>query len=213
MSNTVNKEKLMEKVKKLLALAGNNPSQDEANAAYLKAQKLIAEYNLNMSECGEEKEEIITMLATHPNNNGYRTKLAVILARNFRCEVMMHSGVVMFVGYKADVEVCTEVFNHAYKVSRREGQRMERLAKKNGESIHGVFNSYVLGFCDGIKYALDKQCTALMIVVPTEVHDEVQRRSSGKFKGGMKMKGYNNSAYTSGLVDGREHMGRKHIEG
>lgn len=39
-------KKLVEKVKKLLKLAGNNPSQEEANAAYAKAQELIAEHNL-----------------------------------------------------------------------------------------------------------------------------------------------------------------------
>ena len=39
-------EKIMEKIKKLLALANNNPSEDEAMAAALKAQEMMAKYNI-----------------------------------------------------------------------------------------------------------------------------------------------------------------------
>ena len=45
----MNKEQLMNKVNKLLALAGNNPSQQEANAAFAKAQKLIGKRCLDCS--------------------------------------------------------------------------------------------------------------------------------------------------------------------
>lgn len=42
--------KVMEKIAKLLALAGNNPSESEAAAAAEKAQALLAEYNLDVSD-------------------------------------------------------------------------------------------------------------------------------------------------------------------
>lgn len=38
------KAKIADKIQKLLALAGNNPSEEEAQAALLKAQELMAEY-------------------------------------------------------------------------------------------------------------------------------------------------------------------------
>ena len=121
----MNKEQLMNKVNKLLALAGNNPSQSEANAAFAKAQKLIAEYNLNMDEFEDKDEEIVMMPATHSNNEGYRTHLSIIIGKNFRCRPMMCGNIVNFVGYKTDVEVCIQVFNHAYKVSHNAGLRLE----------------------------------------------------------------------------------------
>lgn len=208
----MNKEQLMNKVNKLLALAGNNPSQEEANAAYTKAQKLIAEYNLNMDEFSQDKEEIVMMPATHSNNEGYRTHLSVIIGKNFRCRVMMVGNRVNFIGYKTDVEVCVQVFNHAYKVSHNAGLRLERQYRKAGRSTRGVANSYWRGFMAGIQEVLDQQCRALMIVVPEEVNQEVNRRSGGQYKGGMRNTGFNSGAYISGQQDGRNHMNGHYLE-
>lgn len=208
----MNKEQLMNKVNKLLALAGNNPSQEEANAAYLKAQKLIAEYNLNMDEFSEDKESIVMMPATHSNNEGYRTTLATTLAKNFRCRVIMVGNQVNFIGYKTDVEVCVQVFNHAYKVSHNAGLRLERQARKEGRSTRGVANCYWMGFCAGIKEVLDEQCRALMIVVPEEVDQELKERAGGTYRGGIRLRGTDISAYNSGKSDGRNHMRSRQIE-
>lgn len=208
----MNKEQLMNKVNKLLALAGNNPSQEEANAAYLKAQELIAEYNLNMDEFSEQRDEIVMMPTIHSNNEGYRTTLAMILAKNFRCRVIMSGNQVNFIGYKTDAEVCVQVFNHAYKVSHNAGLRLERQARKEGRSTRGVANSYWLGFCAGIKEVLDEQCKALMIIVPDEVNEEVKSRASGSYKGGVRLRGTDISAYNSGKSDGRSHMRSRQIE-
>lgn len=208
----MNKEQLMNKVNKLLALAGNNPSQSEANAAYTKAQKLIAEYNLNMDEFEDKKEEIMMMPATHSNNEGYRTHLSVIIGENFRCKPMMCGNTVNFVGYKTDVEVCIQVFNHAYKVSHNAGLRLERQYRKQGLSTKGVANSYWRGFMAGIKEVLDEQCRALMIIVPDEVEKHVDEMSRGQYKGGMRMRGYDVNSYNHGKEDGRNHMRSRQIE-
>lgn len=208
----MNKEQLMNKVNKLLALSGNNPSQSEANAAYTKAQKLIAEYNLNMGEFEDKDEEIVMMPATHSNNEGYRTHLSVIIGKNFRCRPMMCGNIVNFVGYKTDVEVCIQVFNHAYKVSHNAGLRLERQYRKQGLSTKGVANSYWRGFMDGIKEVLDEQCRALMIIVPDEVNKHADEISGGKYKGGMRQTGFSSSSYNEGKADGRAHMRSREIE-
>lgn len=208
----MNKEQLMNKVNKLLALAGNNPSQAEANAAFAKAQKLIAEYNLNMDEFTEDKEEIVMMPCEHANNNGYRTILSVILGKNFRCRPMMCGGIVNFVGYKTDVQVCVQVFNYAYKVSRRNGQKLERQARKEGRSAHGIFNSYVHGFMSGVQEVLDEQCRALMIVVPDEVEKYADKIQGKQYRGGMRRTGFSRTSYEEGRKDGRAHMRSREIE-
>lgn len=208
----MNKEQLIKKVNKLLALAGNNPSQAEANAAYAKAQKLIAEYNLNMNEF-DDKEEIVMMPATHSNNEGYRTHLSVIIGENFRCKPLICGNTVNFVGYKTDVEVCIQVYNHAYKVSHNAGLRLERKYRKNGWSTKGVANSYWRGFMAGIKEVLDEQCRALMIVVPDEVKKYVDKKSAGQYKGGIRQHGrIDYEAYASGHADGRNHMRGHYLE-
>src|SRR3979490_353217 len=43
-------ERLAERIKKLLALAGNNPSEAEAAAALERASAIMAEHNLTMTE-------------------------------------------------------------------------------------------------------------------------------------------------------------------
>lgn len=50
-------EKIVAKIQKLFALAGNNPSEQEAASALLKAQALLAKYNLSQAdvEGGEAK--------------------------------------------------------------------------------------------------------------------------------------------------------------
>src|SRR6516165_6134887 len=44
------REKLAERIRKLLALAGNNPSEAEAAIAMERASALLAEHNLTMAE-------------------------------------------------------------------------------------------------------------------------------------------------------------------
>ena len=201
----MDREQLMEKVSKLLALAGNNPSEAEANAAYAKAQKLIAQYNLDMDELSDKKEEIVMMPCEHSKNKGYRINLAAIIGRNFRCRVLMCGNTVNFVGYKTDVKVCVQIFNHAYKVSNKLGRAEVRKYRKMGYNIEGIFNSYVAGFMSGMREVLDEQCRALMIVVPPEVDEEINRRATGRYRGGQRQHSFFGSSYDAGKAEGRAH--------
>lgn len=210
----MNKEALMKKVEKLLSLAGNNPSQEEAQSAMAKAQKLIAEYNLDMSKLkDDEREDIVVVRCEHPNNNGYRVTLASILSENFRCKVLMVGNRVNFIGYKTDAEVCKRVFEYAYKTARRGGQKEERKTRTLTGTGKGVFNAFVSGFCAGVKKVLDEQCRALMIVTPQEVIDELNSITTGTYKGGMKNHGSDIEAYLSGKKAGEAHMRSRQLEG
>lgn len=55
-----NTEKIINKIKKVLELSKNNPSEKEAQAAALKAQKLMVEYHISMEEVSgiEDSENI-----------------------------------------------------------------------------------------------------------------------------------------------------------
>ena len=46
-------QKIIETIKKCLALASNNPSEEEARAAALKAQQLLAKYNIALADVEE----------------------------------------------------------------------------------------------------------------------------------------------------------------
>lgn len=51
------KQKVIEKVKKILALAEKNPNENEAVAAALKAQELMAKFNITENDLGNEIDE------------------------------------------------------------------------------------------------------------------------------------------------------------
>ena len=126
MKKTMSEQEIMNKVQKLLALAGNNPNENEAQAAYAKAQAIIAEYNLDMSKAEGKEVEFIVKECIHSNNEGYRKVLATIIAENFRVKAFMSGNMVNFFGMKQDVEVAVEVFNHAYRYSHNGGIKILR---------------------------------------------------------------------------------------
>ena len=98
-------EEIIKKIEKLLALAGNNPNENEALAASLKAQELIAKYNVNIDHLGDNKETPKIGTAKHTTGKGYKWRfiLAPIIARNFRCKLYLINGIdVVFYGYESD---------------------------------------------------------------------------------------------------------------
>lgn len=202
--------KMLDKVQKLLALAGNNPSEEEAKAAAMKAQELIAKYNLDMSSLSsEEKIQYKLLKAEHPNNNGYRGALASIIAPNFRCKAIYIGTDIHFFGREGDVDTCVNIFNYLYKVMRTNGCRQERIARKEGRSARGVANCYWSGFMVGLKDELGAQSKALAIIVPEDVKDNFNKKfpSVGIDKRkGSRHTGYDKGAYDAGYIDGRCSM-------
>lgn len=207
--------KMLDKVQKLLALAGNNPSEEEAKAAAMKAQKLIAQYNLDLSSLSsEEKIEYKLLKAEHPNNNGYRGRLAGIIAPNFRCKAIYIGTQVHFFGREGDVDTCVNVFNYLYKTMRTNGCRQERIARKEGRSAHGVANCYWLGFMNGLRDELGAQSKALAIIVPEDVKDKFAEKfpkAGVNNHMGVRHTGYDKDAYESGYTDGRSSMKRREL--
>ena len=64
------REKILEKIEKLLALAGNNPSEKEAISAALKAQELMAKYNIELADLeGKSLEQNIVEETYTPKAN------------------------------------------------------------------------------------------------------------------------------------------------
>lgn len=208
------KEKLLDKVRKLMAKAESTNFEAEAETFTLKAQELIAQYNLDISKLSDEERKEIHKLvkAVHSNNEGYRKPLSVALAKNFRCEAIIIGNTVHFFGHDTDAQACTEVFNRLYKVSHGIGLKLERKAREEGRSTAGVANSYWTGFISGISKALGDQSVALAVIVPQDVKDELQARYDLQpGKGGIKMKGYDQDAFKRGVEDGKESMSRKKL--
>lgn len=212
------REQVIEKVKKILALAENNPNENEAIAAALKAQKLMAKFNIEKDDLGEEvKEEEIDKLTciVSGKSQKWRIELALALANNFRCKLYLVDGEVTFYGFKNDVKVCSEVFNSLYKIGVKLSDKAKREKRSEYGTAKGVRNSFCSGFVKGIRSELEKQCTALMIVVPKEVEDSYADMSKNMKNTTYKLShnNFDSRAYQSGFQSGKDAVRQRGIEG
>lgn len=213
-------EKILNKIKNLLDLANNNPNENEAIAAALKAQELMAKYNIELDQLDDKKEtrEIVEEIYHQSDKHEMRKwkiGLADIIAQNFRCKVyFMNKKDVVFYGYKEDAKIALNVFTYLYEIGNKFAVRYYNKCKKEGEETRGVMNTYLVGFKDGVAEVLEKQCTALMIVTPKEVTESFEEMTSGwkTIKSTLRLSG-DTSAYSNGKSDGRDMATARNTEG
>jgi hypothetical protein len=213
-------EKIMNKIKNLLDLANNNPNENEAIAAALKAQELMAKYNIELDQLDNKAEtrEIVETIYRETGKHDmkkWKYGLAVIIAKNFRCKhYFLGRSDVVFYGYKEDAKIALQVFTYLYEIGNKFAIRKYNEVKKTGGDTRGVMNTYLIGFRDGVKSVLEKQCTALMIVTPKEVTDQFAIKSAN-FKpmtNHIKTLGQNNKIYAEGKADGRDMAQARALE-
>lgn len=157
-----------------------NDSDQEAELAILKAQKLMAKYDISIEEVKEEKEpEYAHEMCEHKWNYGYRVPLAQVLAKNFRCELYERGKSIVFMGRKMDAAICRQTFEFAYKYIMKRGNQEYNRRYELGYTTRGVFNSYAQGFILGLKKSLDAQCVALAIITPPDVTAKFKEMSEG----------------------------------
>lgn len=209
-------EQVIEKIKKCLELANNNPNENEAKTALLQAQKLMAKYNVNVeiSE-GGETIDYAEERCVHRYDAAYRKPLARVIADNFRCKFFYQGGKVVFFGRAVDARIAKEAFEYAYEFAMREGNRLENKAYAEYGTARGVHSSYTAGFIAGLKQALEAQCKALIIVTPQDVKDQFADMSKnwGTARGGFRLNGsFDRDAYQRGHHDGKTVMNGRRIE-
>lgn len=211
------REQIIEKIKKIMALAQNNPNENEALAATLKAQKMMAEFHVEEKDLGDDVtesniDEMIVKLSGKTQK--WRIALAQTLAKNFRCRLYLIDGNVTFYGYVEDIQICSEVFRSLYVIGSKLSDKAKREARKQYGTASGVRNAFCLGFVAGIKKELEKQCTALMVITPKEVNESFEEKTKHmKSKSASIKANTNSSAYNEGYQAGRDAMQAKKIAG
>lgn len=216
-----NREKILEKIKKLLTLAADKANENEAISAALKAQELMAKYNIELADIqdGAKAEAITTETYTPKANQHYvrkwRYTLSQIIAKNFCCKTYsINRDAIAFYGYEKDAKIAVEVFKFLFETGNKLANRYYLKCKKEGKETKGVLNTYLVGFCDGIKEVLDKQCTALMIVVPKEVEEAyVEHSKTFRRVNTSLTTSSDGRAYSEGKVDGKATATARGIEG
>lgn len=211
-------EKVIEKIRKILELSKNNPSKEEAEAAALQAQKLLAKYHIDMQdvEVFEGEDDITEETTDVGGTKKWRFILAQVVADNFRCKMYSNNNCVTFYGHSTDVTVAKETYEYLFKVAHKQACHERDAVHRVYGTSAGIYGSYCSGFARGVKDALDAQCTALMIVVPQEVEEGFAemtknfrtRTNTITNRGNL---GRMQEAKDSGYTSGRTAMSGKYI--
>lgn len=208
---------IADKIQKLLNLAGNNPNEQEAKAALLKAQKLMAQYNVDMdglqSEVSFKYELVTTKVKAHKLNNA----LANIIGGSFACKVIIFDGKLSFFGREDNAKAAASAHEFAFGVMKKGGDKATRdngYTPGHSGAAH-YYNSYVMGFLSGLKATMDAQTVALAVVVPQDVNDKFEERFTERknFKSTGIKAAYGRSAYEAGRRDGSTVMGKRSLNG
>lgn len=161
--------KIIERVRRLLAMAADVSSEHEAAIAARRATKLMREYNLSMAEViaedirkndsaiGDEDLSNVTYKTRIPQ---WLQSLAVTIADLFSCKIMIRRDTegqryIRIYGYKTDIEVAKYVFmylmervNH-FAFLRWEENYIKLM--KEGFSGTSWKREYMLGMVVGLK--------------------------------------------------------------
>lgn len=212
-------ERIIEKINKLLALSdqSRNNSEQEAIAASLQVQKLLAKYNLSMTDVtGERKEEEVEQtVADVGAGRKWKYKLASAIADNFACKSFFVGNTqIVFYGYKADVVSARRVFFYLFKVGDRLANQFAKRYREAYGEAEGIYNSFCEGFISGVEKELEKQCTALSIVVQPKVIEEwvVFSENFEIMNTDLASRMDDGGAYEEGFMEGKRALNAQYIE-
>ncbi|MEN6348731.1 MAG: DUF2786 domain-containing protein [Syntrophomonas sp.] len=151
------------KIKKLLAKAQGNPFAEEAQAAILKAQELMAKNDLTTVDINQFvlEQQVVLVPVTEPARVFWWQKmLASIIAHNFRCYAFFAGrgrAIIEFLGKKLDVEIAKEVYLFALAhINYFSKLYIKRQSHVTG-STTGIKNDYIRGFLSGLVKGFEKQ--------------------------------------------------------
>lgn len=209
--------KIADKIQKLLNLSSNNPYEGEAQAALLKAQKLMAQYNIEMSQLDPTAKAVEysleqTKVKANPRNN----ILGNIIANSFSCKGILFDGKWAFFGRKDNAIAAASAMKFMHKTMEA---GMRRICREHGlETTQAgacvYYNPYANGFLTGLKEATDAQCKALAIVLTQDVKDEFNKKfpKTNQYRGKGMQYQHDAHAYAEGKADGRNAMNRRSLE-
>ena len=183
----MSREDIMEKIEKLLALAGNNPSEAEAMAALTKARELMAKHNIEEAELNKNTkntDDIREFVANVKIATEWKRRLVTLIASHFRCKCFYYTyksaSKAVFFGYENDAKVACAIFEYAAKlINRKAGNYVQRFTSKHLPT-DGIKGDYIVGFMSGLKEVWNKQDAqwrkdlsentyALVVVTPAAV--------------------------------------------
>jgi len=223
---TLDKTPIIDKIKKLLALA-NSSNEHEAALAAGHAQRLLSEHNLAMAdiEASHKPDKADTVeTATAKNLPKWTRHLSAGVSSAFDCQAIHHpaTGKMSFIGVGADAQVAAYTFTYLDRTIRK---LCSVYMKLNGSTIATgrqrelIRHSYYLGAVSTINRQLQDQKkqspTTPGALVP--VKEGLIKKTMGEMGAIRTVRSrasyINSTAYSQGQADGQQvgiHKGVQH---
>lgn len=207
-------EKIISKIKKLLAMTeANGCSSEEAAVAIAHAQLLMAKYDVELTELSEEEKVIIEDKFSMGTKSvsSYQRLLACSLAPHFAVRVIIctrgdRSQIMNIVGDKIRAAIFKETYLFAYKAFQQQWQAYYKtLSKSEITDIGDIRGSYLKGFVDGITNELQRSENENAIVLKEnpEIKDYISEHFPCLINERLLIKGLRHGqAFDQGYEDG-----------
>ena len=217
---------IIERLKKLLALAGNNTSQSEAEAALAKAQSIAIEHGINLAMLGESQAESETQIIRDEMEFGQRLPtvsnyVCNVLIKFFNVRIITSGGrnsgrKLIFVGKRGDINTAKYIYTWLAEI-------MVQCWRNYYKNSSGVAlrhkQSYFLGFYNGLLTKLesnersveadrltnesDKNKYALAVVnLKNKIQEFIDNEFDNLRNAPAKRISMNVESYSRGTVDG-----------
>ncbi len=214
---------LIQKLKKLLALAGNNPSQQEAEAALSKAQALAIENGIDLALIGSNEQEDNVVREDMefggrlPTVNVYITN---VLTKFFNVRIISTGGrnsgrKLIFVGKQSDINTAKYVYTWLSDTMVR---CWHNYYKNNNVALTHK-QSYLFGFYNGLvskleanKVSVEKErlktdedqnkYAIATVNLSKKIQNFIDEEFSSLRTGATKRIAMDSNSYNSGLNDG-----------
>lgn len=223
------KENAKQKIQKLLSLASNNPSEEEAQAAMLRAKELMLKYRIEEGDLDDPDKQVVNEVDTDVTCTSvvdpWIAQLAKCIAQNYRCESIMRQHRrsrqkrMIIIGIGDDPEVARSIFMYARSVIYHEIDAMRARAKRdNGLSVRDmrpITDSYARGFIIGLRDKFESQKNdhpewALVAVTPQPVIDQISNLATTNMDSKFQ---FSAEAFRVGYKDGSEFSPEKTVAG
>lgn len=207
--NEIN-EKIIETIKKLLARAEGNSNEHESKVCILKAQKLMAQNNISMSQV-EDRSSIDDIIqgdvGEASRTSWWEKQLSVIIAKNFKVYVYIKKYYgktqIVFLGRETDVNIAKMSFEFIEKAIRRLSRKY--TVKHSGGT--GVKNDYIKGFLKGLREQFSEQVNknqwGLVLVIDKDVTSVYNSIKLKKGQSSRIKTNYNQQAVSDGYNTGK----------
>ncbi|CWV83778.1 TPA: DUF2786 domain-containing protein [Listeria monocytogenes] len=221
-------EKIIRKVKRLLALAKENKSDEEGQSAFMLAQRLMLENDIDAAEIGDNED--VSDFITENNVTIYKRlfwwekRLARIIADNFRVKMFydmkedsgeITKSAITFYGLDKDLVLAKEMYLLAYEALLFHSKFYVNSYYENSEEKRSRYlteslkSSYIRGFLKGIERKFEEQISVLrnefeiLVLTPQIVIDAYKIRSEGFTKHKFKIPAVKeDGAYDNGYKKG-----------